>query len=91
MYTQGPWRLGEWKGHKVEVNGPGWDSLACVYRGSQDPKQRVAGEHNAAIIALAPEMAEFLSRMRCCYKAPEVADEMCGHCIVCKAKLLSVR
>lgn len=44
------------------------------------------GRANARLIAMAPEMAAFLSRMKCCYKAPEVADETCGYCIVCRAK-----
>jgi hypothetical protein len=43
-------------------------------------------EADARLIAMAPEMAEYLSRMKCCYKAPEVAHEICGHCIVCRAK-----
>lgn len=52
-------------------------------------KLEVSQHPDAQLIALAPEMARLVSEMRCLYKAPEVANEMCGHCTVCKVKQLS--
>ena len=76
-HTPGPW--------EVIITGKDCADVRGVK--GQEIAQRIY-EPNAHLIALAPEMAEYLARMKCCYKAPEVAGEVCGHCIVCRAKLV---
>lgn len=74
-HTPGPWEVIITGRDCADVRGSRGQEIAFrVY------------EPNAHLIALAPEMAGYLSRMRCVYKAPEVSDEACGHCIVCRAK-----
>ena len=82
-HTPGPWDVSVIDGRPVV--GPKGEAkfFTVAHISGGDGKNR---EANARLIALAPAMAMYLSRMRCCYKAPEVADEMCGHCIVCQAK-----
>jgi len=76
--TPGPWRF----------VGEG------ILQGADDKEidlARLFDEPDARLIAMAPEMAWYLAQMKCCYKAPEVADETCGHCIVCRAKAVGAR
>ena len=84
-HTPGPWII-EPRVHAemfASVMGSDGHLIVNLGDGGNGIERQTA---NAALIAMAPEMAEFLSRMRCNYKAPEVANEVCGHCIVCRAK-----